>query len=602
VNWATKYKRSADLAPHALEEAKAYADAVISGDIVAGHLVKQAAKRFQRDLENLDAPFYMHEDGVQKIIRFFDLLKHVEGDLTGQPFVPSPWEVFILVNLFGWRMKDSHTDKNPGYRRFTEAYIEIAKKNGKSLFVSGIGLYMLCGDGEGGPKVYAAACTKEQAGLVFDAAVAMVKNSPALAERIMIGGGVHPSVLAVPNKNAQFKPLTAEKGPNQGRNIFCAIVDELHEHPNREVYDVVSRGRVGRRQPLLLCITNAGYNRNSICWIQHAHGVKVLDEVLQNDKFFAYIATIDDGDDHFDERVWAKANPNLGYGLAIEGLREAALKAKHEPTELNEFLRMHLTVWTSQDMSPFKPGAIDACCGAGKYADPKKLLEVALEKLKGRICYGGMDLSSKQDITALVLLFPPLNGLPRWIVMPWFWMPKDLIKERTEADKVPYDVWVREGFLQTTPGDQVDHKTIYNKVIELGKLFSIRQIGFDPWGFEWIGGELQEAGYQLFSIKSSYELLSEPTKAITGYINGTLPMADKPGEQKMEFLNNPIFKWMCSNVVVEKNAQGWFRPSKGKSAQKIDGFWALCAAMNRAQANPEQDQNTDPNRGRIRFI
>lgn len=589
-----------------LETSVNYAYDVVNGVIVAGKLLVKACERFLRDLEFGGTRGLRFDiQAAQRAVNFFGLLLHSQGEWGNTPFRLEPWQIFILANIFGFYKAD-------GTRRFREAHIELARKNGKSTFIAGIGLYMLIADREPGAQVYSAATTKDQAKIVFDEADRMVSKSAFLSGKITRWR----NNLNDPASASKFMPLSADDDTLDGLNIHCALVDELHAHPTRKLYDVLNTATGSRRQSLVFAITTAGFDRNSICWKQRTHGEKILSEIIEDDSFFAFICCMDEGDDWADEKNWPKANPNLGVSVKLEDLRRKAVKAKEDPSALNSFLRLHLNVWTSQDVRWMPEEKWDACCKAGRHIDPKKIRELALEDLKGRTCYGGLDLSSKIDITAFVLVFLPvperkvprvvdgkpvmqfgqavmdvLPADPYYSIIPWFWVPKENVQDRVSKDRVEYDVWIRQQLLETTPGNVVDQEFVKEQIVTLRGQYDIREIGFDSWNNTWLAGSLAEAGLTMIDVRQGFKSLSEPMKEVMAL---TL-------QKRLEHYGNPILRWMIHNTSATMDPTGSIKPDKEASKEKIDGVAALVTAVSRIVANPNTGANPYETRG-IVFI
>jgi phage terminase large subunit-like protein len=593
---------------NAAEIAIKYANDVLSGAIVAGKLVKLAAKRFLRDLKTgHERSLYFDEKSAQHVVDFFGFLRHSKGEWGargGQVFVLAPWQVFILANVFGWKRAD-------GTRRFREAYIEVARKNGKSTFIAGIGLYMLLADGEPGAEVYSAATKKDQAKIVFEEAERMRNKSSFLSSRIESARGN----LHVLSTGSKFEPLSSEDDTLDGLNAHCILIDELHAHPTRKLYDVLRESVIARRQPIVWEITTAGYNREGVCYKQREFAENVLVgniAATDGDYFFAFVACMDEKDKHgkpldwSDERNWGMANPNLDVSAKIEALREAATKAKADPTALNSFLRKHLNVWTSQDVRWMPPEKWAMCNSAGPLISPKELRAQAEEKLRGRLCLAGIDLSSKIDLTAFVLLFPPTPEVsenrakpqtqqeiwarkpveyekvvtkeadPKWYVLPWFFMPEDNIDDRVKKDRIPYDVWKRDGFITATKGNTIDHKLIRQTILNARGQYQIEEIGFDSWNATQLSNELIEDGLKLIEVRQGYKTLSEPMKELMALVL----------KKAVEHFGNPVLSWNASNVAAEQDPAGNIKPDKERSREKIDGIVALIMALHRVVANP----------------
>lgn len=587
---------------NAAEMALQYAMDVVAGTIVAGKLLRLAAKRFLRDLKRgHERGLTFDVDAAQHVVDFFGCLRHSKGEWGaggGQIFVLAPWQVFILANLFGWKRAD-------GTRRFREAYIEVARKNGKSTFISGIGLYMLLADGEPGAEVYSAATKKDQAKIIFEEAERMRKKSPYLASRIENPRG-NMNVVATASK---FEPLSSEDDTLDGLNAHCVLLDELHAHPSRRLYDVLRESVIARRQPLVVEITTAGYNRQGVCYKQReiAENILVGNTAAEaGDSLFCFIACADEKDDWKDPLTWAKANPNLNVSVKLDALREACNKALQDPTALNSFLRKHLNVWTSQDVRWMPPDKWAACDSIGPLIDYRVKRTQAMEKLKGRLCYGGLDLSSKIDLTAFVLVFPPVKevkgrrakpqtreeqmrclpvefeeyvitpGDPKWYVLPWFFVPSDNVEERVRKDKVEYDAWVKMGFIEATPGNVVDQSRIRKLVNEMRGRFQIEEIGFDSWNASQMSNDLISDGLNMVEVRQGFKTMSEPMKELMALVIS----------KQLEHFGNPVLTFCAMNVAAETDPADNIKPDKEHSKEKIDGIVAMIMAMHRIVANP----------------
>lgn len=624
-----------------------YAQSVVTGKIVAGKYVRLACKRFLNDLQYGEARgIYFDAEAADHAVRFFGFLRHTKGvwarKVETSGFVLSPWQVFCTANLFGWRKASD------GTRRFREAHIEVARKNGKSTWMGGIGNYMLYADGEPGAEVYSAATTKQQAKIVFNAAKDQVRMSPFLASRV----GVWRNNLHVDASSSKFEPLASDAGTLDGLNIHCALIDELHEHPDRTLYDVLNTATGSRTQPLILSITTAGFNREGICWDQRSYGVKVVSGDVTNDDFFVFIACLDPGDAWTDEKNWIKANPNLGVSVSLESIRPNFLKAEQQPAAQNEFQRKHLNIWTSNNTAwlvdgTWEKNSVVPADLAGDINSAKKLRELAFIRLKNRRCFGGLDLGETDDLTAYALVFPPCElmkvpkvekgfgffkmpngdikyladanidnllrlkagtrtdepppGHPtetliekddKWSILPFFWIPEAFLDEKAKKNKVPYSAWHKAGFIEVTPGQSVSQEGIRRKILEVNNLFRVGEIGYDKFGAEWLGPKLLGDGQKMLQIPPRFEYLSHPTKNLTSFLvlGG------------VEHYNNPVLRWNASNVQLLLDSNGNQRPDKGKSKNKIDGIVATVMAMGRALANPTLKGADDPNHYKIQYI
>lgn len=534
-----------------------YARGVLAGEIPAGRLVRLACERHLRDLETGAARGIFFDAALaERAIAFFGFLRHSKGEWAGEVVQLQPWQQFIVGSLFGWLRAD-------GTRRFRTGYDEVPRKNGKSTKAAGIGLYLFVADGEQGAEVYSAATKKDQARIVWSEAKRMVLRSPALRSRVSPLAGN----LSIERTASKFEALGADESTLDGLNIHGAIVDEVHAHRTRGVVDVLETATGARRQPLIFYITTAGYDRQSVCWELHDYSIKVLEGIYPDDSWFAYIATIDDGDDWRDPATWAKANPNLGVSVKVDDLQRKAEKAARVPSARNAFLRLHLNVWTEQAQRAIDIEAWKRCGGA-----------LDESQLAGRPCYLGLDLSSKRDLSAACYLFPPLAGESEWRALWRFYMPEANVAKRVEEDRVRYDVWIASGHIRTTPGNVVDYDFIRADLLAEGPRYALREVAFDPWNAQQLATDLQNDGLELVEVRQTFAGLAGATKEFVEVLvpSGTLRHGD-----------NPVATWMASNFAVRMDPAGNMRPDKKTAGEKIDGLVALVTALARAILQPE---------------
>lgn len=519
-----------------------------SNDLVCKY-VRLGRERLERDrLTGHERGLYYDEEAAQHAVDFFKYLKHSKGEWAGEEFTLSAWQEYEIIRpLFGWRRSD-------GTRRFRVAYIEIPRKNGKSTLLAGIGLYLFMADGEQGAEVYSAATKKDQARIVFEEAKRMLKASPELLEYATI----HRDNLALGVTNSFYRPLSADVNSMDGFNIHGAIIDELHAHKTSELWDVIYTGRGSRRQPLMVAITTAGNNRESVCWEQRDYGTKILEQIFDDDSFFVYIAHADDSDDWTKECTWIKANPNYGISVKPDEMREACEKAQRQTSARNSFLQKRLNMWTEQFEAWIPVENWDNCCKP-----------ISIEDLKGKSCYLGLDLSNRIDMTALSLLFPLDGGVKR--VFPFFFMPEERLKLKEHQGKRFYNKWYQDGFIIKTPGDVIDYDYILQKIKSLGELYSITEIGFDPWNSTQLVTDLQAEGFNVVPLRQGYGTLSDPSKEFEKLILS----------KHIEHDGNPVFRWMIKNVGTECDAAGNIKPSRKKSSDKIDAVVATIMALAR---------------------
>ena len=516
-----------------------------------GRLVDLGHTRERRDQDvGHERGLWFDEAEADRVVEFLSMLYHHKGEWAGQRFELADWQRNDIIRpLFGWKRAD-------GTRRFRYAYIEVPRKNGKSTLAAGLGLYLSVADGEYGAEVYSAATKKDQARIVWGDAEKMAKGSPYLKQFCR----TFRNNINVPRTGSKFEPLGADSNTLDGLNPHGVIMDELHAHRDRRVWDVMTTAMGARRQPMTVSITTAGvYRPESIGWEQHQHAVQVLEGALEDDGFFAYIASAEPDDDWTDPKTWAKANPNLGISLKEDYLAEQCERAKRSPSFLNTFLRLHLNIWTSQMTRWLDMEDWNAC---GSESDPGAL--------DGLACYGGLDLASTTDVAAFALVFPDVDGT--YDVLARFWVPEDRIVERSNRDRVPYDAWARDGWITSTEGNVIDYDVIRADIKALAKRYNIVELGFDRWGAAQITTQLDSDGLVVVPVGQGFASMSAPSKELETLVMG----------RKLAHGGNPVLRWMASNVATEQDAAGNIKPSKSKSTERVDGIVALVMALDRA--------------------
>lgn len=498
--------------------------------------------------------FYFDEQAAQVAERFFErLLVHSKGEWAGQPFVLEEWQREEIVRpLFGWKRKSD------GTRRYRRAYIEVPRKNGKSTLAAGIALLLLFADGEAGAEVYSAAADRDQAAIVFDEAKCMVEASRALSQR----SEVFKRVIHVPASHSVYRVLSADAYTKHGLNAHGIVFDELHAQPTRDLWDVLTTSTGARRQPLVVAITTAGYDRESVCWELHEYARQILEGIIEDPTFLAVVYAADETDDWLDEESWRKANPNLGVSVKLDYMRNEARRAQLTPAYQNTFRRLHLNQWTQQETRWLPLEAWDACTAP-----------VNEPLLRGAPCYGGLDLSSTWDLSSFVLCFPSEPGEEeRFAWLPFFWIPEENMIERARRDRVPYDAWARDGYVQVTEGNVIDYSFIVRKIEELGERYNIQEIAFDRWGAFQVSQALEAAGFTMVGFGQGFVQMASPTKELLRIVlDGHLVHG-----------GNPVLRWMADNVVVSTDAAGNVKPNKAKSGARIDGIVAGIMALDRA--------------------
>ena len=494
-----------------------------------------------------------NKDLADYAVNFIECLCHTKGTWAGKPFELIDWQERIIRDIFG-------TIKPNGYRQFTTAYVEIPKKMGKSELAAAVALLLTCGDGEERAEVYGCAADRQQATIVFDVAADMVRMCPALNRRVKILAS-QKRIVYTPT-NSFYQVLSAEAYSKHGFNIHGVVFDELHTQPNRKLFDVMTKGSGdARMQPLYFLITTAGTDTNSICYETHQKAKDILEGRKIDPTFYPVIYGADEEDDWTDPEVWKKANPSLGITVGIDKVQAACESAQQNPAEENAFRQLRLNQWVKQAVRWMPMDKWDACA-----------FKVTEESLRGRICYGGLDLSSTTDITAFVLVFPPLDEDDKYVVLPYFWIPEDTLELRVRRDHVPYDVWERQGFLQTTEGNVVHYGYIEKFIEQLGEKYNIREIAFDRWGAVQMEQNMEGMGFTVVPFGQGFKDMSPPTKEL---MKLTL-------EQKIAHGGHPVLRWMMDNIFIRTDPAGNIKADKEKSTEKIDGAVATIMGLDRA--------------------
>ena len=496
---------------------------------------------------------YYDKEAADYAVNFIQCLSHTKGTWAGKPFELIQWQEQIVRDIFGIL-------KPNGYRQFNTAYIEIPKKQGKSELAAAVALLLTCGDGEERAEVYGCAADRQQASIVFEVAADMIRMCPALNKRCKILSATK-RIIYLPT-NSFYQVLSAEAYSKHGFNIHGVVFDELHTQTNRKLFDVMTKGSGdARMQPLYFLITTAGTDTHSICYEVHQKAKDVLGGRKVDPTFYPVIYGADEDDDWTDPKVWKKANPSLGITVPIDKVKDACNSAKQNPGEENAFRQLRLNQWVKQSIRWMPMDKWDACS-----------FPVSADNLEGRICYGGLDLSSTTDITAFVLVFPPLDEDDKFQILSFFWIPEENLELRVRRDHVPYDVWKRQGYLKTTEGNVVHYGYIEKFIESLGERYHIREIAFDRWGAVQMVQNLEGMGFTVVPFGQGFKDMSPPTKEL---MKLTL-------EQRIAHGGQPVLRWMMDNIFIKTDPAGNIKPDKEKSTEKIDGVVATVMALDRA--------------------
>jgi phage terminase large subunit-like protein len=540
--------------------ALAYARAVVAGEQPACKYTRQACERQLADLDRPVSdtwPWVFDDDRADRPCAFIELLPHIKGKWAreGRLIELEPWQSFVLTTVFGWVHHET------GLRRFREGYVEVPRKNAKSTLSSGLALYMLSADGEHGAEVYSAATTRDQARIVFDDAKAMAERTPEL--RTYLGVAIMQHSLTVAHMASKFTPLAAEGSTLDGLNVHFAVIDELHAHKTRAVYDVIDTARGAREQSLLWNITTAGTDRSGICYERRTHVVKVLDGVIDDPSLFGIIYTIDDTDDPHVETSWAKANPNWGKSVLREDMEAASRKAESMPSALNNFLTKRLNVWVNGDAAWMDMRAWERCADT----------TLQLGDFEGEPCWIGLDLAQKRDFAAACFVFER-DGC--WHVFTRLYLNELAVQESGNAH---LSGWARQGYVQVTDGDITDFDVVADDLRSACARFDVQEIDFDPALSMYFAGKLIEEGLPMVEITQRALFFTPPLIQVENLVH----------EGKLRHEGNPVMTWMVSNLVVKVSKFNELRaPTKERPENKIDGPIAMLMALGRALALTEQ--------------
>ena len=507
---------------------------------------------------------------ADRAVTFIENLCHTKGKWAGTPFWLLPWQEQLIRDIFGIVKPD-------GNRQFRTAFVEICKKVGKSELAAAVALYLLYADNEPSAEVYGAAADRQQASIVFDVAKQMVEMSPALMKRSKLMAATKRIVNY--GNAGYYQVLSAEVGGKHGFSVSGLVFDEIHTQPNRQLYDVLTKGSSDARQnPLHFIITTAGNDRHSIAFELHTKAVDILEGRRVDPTFYPVVYGLKDDEDWEDEANWYKVNPSLGYTVDIERLRDAYREAKQNPADEITFKWLRMNMWVSSTVA-WIPDAI--------YMRGNEPINMA--SLEGRDCYAGLDLSSTGDITALVLIFPPRDEDEKFVLLPYFWIPEETIPRRVKANSVPYDIWEKQGYIMSTEGNVIHYDFIEKFIMDLSEKYHILEIAVDRWNATHVIQNLEDNGLTMVPFGQGFASMSAPTKEFYRLLM----------EGKIIHGGHPVMRWMAGNVVVDTDPAGNIKVTKAKSKEKIDGIVAAIMALDRAVRHESEGRSVYDTRGII---
>ncbi|MCM8900609.1 terminase large subunit [Caldicoprobacter algeriensis] len=530
-----------------------YWNKIQSGEIAACKRLKQQFQKLVEELENPRDPWVFDLEKANQPIEFIETFcKHSKGKWAGKPVKLELFQKAIIQAIYGFVHKET------GLRRCREVFILLGRKNGKTTMLSALGLYMLVGDGEGGAEVFSIATKKDQARLVFTEACNMVSQSPALRKHLK----KRKTDLYFPVTFSKFEPLASESNSLDGLNSHCVIMDELHAIKDRNLYDVMKQSMTAREQPILFMITTAGFVRECIFDDIYSYACKVLDGLIEDERFLAFIYELDDRSEWTDFRAWEKANPGLGTIKNYEELAAFVERAKDDPNFLPTVLTKDFNIRETV---------------AGSWLTFEQINNEEtfdIEELRNTYAVGGVDLSSTTDLTCATLLIMKPGSDKKYCIQRYF-LPEEGLEEKVTEDKIPYDKWRERDLLTVTPGNKVDYHMVTEWFLKMMNEYDITPlwIGYDPWNAKYWVQEMEGYGFQMIEVRQGYQTLSQPMKELEADLKA----------HKINYNNNPILKWCLTNVQVKRDENDNIKPVKGqnkgqRNRQRIDGAVSLLIA------------------------
>ena len=517
--------------------------------------------------------YYYDDDSANRAVAFIEThIRHCKGDLAGKLFILEEWQKEDLIRpIFGWKNTDT------GLRKYRSVYCEIGRKNGKSSLGAAIGLYLLFADSELGSEIFSCAGDRAQAGIIFDLAKRMILQDPMLSSKAK----VFRNSITFPQKGNTYKVLSSDASLQHGHNPNGILFDELHTQKSRELYDTMQTGTGARTQPLLFTMTTAGSSKTdgNICWEVHDYAQKVKDGIINDDTFLPLIYAAEEGDDIQDPETWRKANPNLGVSISEEYLKNEAKRAAELPSYENTFKRLHLSMWTTS-ISKW----ISDSVWMENYED------IDLETLKGKKCWGGLDLASTMDLSSLVLYFPMEDQ--KDVVLVWFWCPEASAEIRGRKYKLPYDEWIADEYISATPGNVQDYEYIRQDINKIVEDYDLQSVAFDRWNSSQLVIQLsQQDGIPMSQFGQGYKSMSSPTKELEKLVL----------KKEINHLNNPVLRWQCENIQLQTDPAGNIKINKQKSSEKVDGMISLVMAIGEMMTDEAPGESIYNERGILSF-
>jgi phage terminase large subunit-like protein len=547
-----------------VKRAEDYARQVNAGKIPACKWIKLACRRHFDDKKSSRTrayPYRFEPALAEKVAKFMQLLPHTKGKWASkrETITLEPWQLFAICVPFGWIRKKDRT------RRFRTVIVFVPRKNGKSIIGGGLGLYMFSADGEFGAEVYSGATTEKQAWEVFRPAKLMAERTPALREHF--GIDVNAGNLVRMEDGSRFEPVIGK--PGDGSSPNCAIVDEYHEHQESTLFDTMETGMGAREQPLMLVITTAGSSIGGPCHQLVRDCERMLEGAIQRDDLWAMLYTIDKGDDWADENVLRKANPNYGISISGDFLLSRQREAMQSASKQSTFRTKHLNEWV---------GAKSAWMNMLKWQNQPE--RKSLSELEGRRCIVGLDLASKIDVAATLLLFPPIEGDPNWHLHGRYYLPEARVLEHMDSNSMRYMEFNSLGLMTLTDGEVIEYEVIKDDLREFAGRFDLEQVPYDPWQATQLAQEMEAEGLPMVEVCQTVQNISEPMKE----------MEKLALEGRLAHGNCPVLTWMVSNVVAKIDAKDNIYPNKERPENKIDGVVATIMALSRGILRGE-DQN-----------